>query len=72
MHETPTVDIGIVLDGECILELEGGESRRLQQGDWYVHHGTFHAWTNDSGAPCRLAVVLIGARRADAVRDHAP
>jgi hypothetical protein len=64
MHETPTVDYGIVLDGEVWLELDDGRADLLRQHDVVVQNGTRHAWRNKSTAPATLAFVLIGAAPA--------
>ena len=63
MHRTPTLDLICVLSGEVWLELDDGEIH-LRQGDCVVQNGTRHAWRNRSGAPCSMAVVLIGASQA--------
>lgn len=60
MHTTPTVDYGIVLDGELCLELTDGEIV-VGPGDVIVQHGTRHAWRNRTDQPARLLAVLIGA-----------
>lgn len=62
MHCTPTVDYGIVLDGEIWLELDEGRSRLLRRYDVVVQNGTRHAWRNKSDHPATLAFVLIGAQ----------
>ncbi|RFB87632.1 cupin [Rhizobium leguminosarum bv. trifolii] len=64
-HQTPTVDYGIVLDGEIWMELDDGNETRLGQFDAFVQNGTRHAWRNKSGRPATIAVVLVGARTAD-------
>ncbi|HSV48605.1 MAG TPA: cupin domain-containing protein [Ramlibacter sp.] len=61
MHQTPTVDYGIVLDGEVWLELDDGRAERLVRHDVVVQNGTRHAWRNRSEHPATLAFVLIGA-----------
>ena len=63
MHTTDTVDLGIVVRGEVILELDEGHDVRLSAGDVFVQNGTRHAWRNRTDQPCTLAVTLIGARR---------
>lgn len=60
MHATPTVDYGIVLRGEILLELDDGHRTRLSAGDIVIQNGTRHAWRNDSGRPVTMAFVLIG------------
>jgi mannose-6-phosphate isomerase-like protein (cupin superfamily) len=64
MHTTDTVDLDLVLEGECWLELDHGEEVRLGPGDCVVQNGTRHRWHNRTERPCRLFVTLIGARRA--------
>ena len=63
MHQTPTVDYGIVIDGEVWLELDDGCAERLVRHDVVVQNGTRHAWRNKSTRPATLAFVLIGAAR---------
>ncbi len=58
MHRTETVDYGIVLEGEITLILDR-EERTVRAGDIVVQCGTNHGWANRSGAPCRVAFVLI-------------
>jgi hypothetical protein len=61
MHTTPTVDYGIVLGGEIVLELDDGNCTPLSAGDIVIQNGTRHAWRNRSGQPATVAFVLIGA-----------
>ncbi|GAB3629913.1 cupin domain-containing protein [Pandoraea terrae] len=63
MHATPTVDYGIVLDGEIWLELDDGRAEFLHRHDVVVQNGTRHAWRNKSNRPATLAFILIGARK---------
>ena len=58
MHRTQTVDYGIVLDGEVVLVLDDSETV-LRAGDVVVQRGTSHRWENRSGAPARVAFILI-------------
>ena len=58
MHRTETVDYGIVLEGEIVLVLDGGETQ-LKAGDVVIQRGTSHAWANRSGGNCRMAFILI-------------
>jgi mannose-6-phosphate isomerase-like protein (cupin superfamily) len=62
MHRTDTVDYGIVLEGEIDMWLDEDDVH-LRAGDVVVQQGTNHAWVNRSGAPCRMAFVLIDAKR---------
>jgi Cupin domain len=61
MHRTATVDYGIVLDGEVVLELDDGVQTRLSVGDTVVQLGSRHAWRNTSDRPATVAFVLTGA-----------
>jgi len=63
MHATPTVDYGIVLDGEIWLELDDGRAELLRRHDVVVQNGTRHAWRNKSDRSATLAFVLIGAAK---------
>ena len=64
MHATPTIDYGIVLDGEIWLELDDGRAELLRRHDVIVQNGTRHAWRNKSDRSATLAFILIGAGRA--------
>jgi len=68
MHTTPTVDYGIVLDGEIWLELDAGRATLLRQHDVVVQNGTRHAWRNKSERAATVAFVLIGAQPERAAR----
>ncbi|WP_330292636.1 cupin domain-containing protein [Streptomyces sp. NBC_00576] len=61
MHTTPTVDYGVVLSGEVVLDLDGGETTILRPGDIVVQNGTRHAWRANGTEPATLLFVLIGA-----------
>jgi hypothetical protein len=58
MHQTETVDYGIVLEGEIWAVMEEGETL-LRTGDIMIQRGTNHAWSNRSNRTCRIAFVLI-------------
>jgi quercetin dioxygenase-like cupin family protein len=76
MHRTETLDYGIVLSGECDLELDDGKMLRVSQGDIVVQRGTMHAWVNNGTQPCVFVFVLIDANPAQAgaqtLRTHYP
>lgn len=61
MHRTETVDYGIVLAGEITMLMDEGEVV-AHAGDIVIQRGTNHAWVNRSGAPCRIAFILIDGR----------
>jgi len=58
MHETKSVDFGIVLEGEIDMLLDDSEVH-LEAGDVVVQQATNHAWVNRGGKPCRIAFILI-------------
>jgi len=60
MHATPTIDYGIVLDGEIWLELDEGRATLLRRHDVVVQNGSRHAWRNKSERPATLAFILLG------------
>jgi hypothetical protein len=61
MHQTPTVDYAIVLDGRLALDLgpDGGLTE-LEPGDVVVQNGVRHAWRNPFDRPGTAAFILIG------------
>ncbi|WP_133917388.1 cupin domain-containing protein [Streptomyces sp. NBC_00582] len=61
MHTTPTVDYGVVLSGEIVLDLDGGETAVLRPGDLVVQNATRHAWRNTTSEPATMFFVLMGA-----------
>ncbi len=64
MHRTETLDYAIVLEGEMTMVMEASETL-LNAGDVVIQRGTSHAWSNRSGAICRMAFVLIDGRYAE-------
>jgi mannose-6-phosphate isomerase-like protein (cupin superfamily) len=62
MHRTDTIDYGIVLEGEISMLVDDGEVQ-LRAGDVVIQRGTNHGWVNRSGRYCRMAFVLIDARK---------
>ena len=59
-HVTDTVDYAICLEGEIWAVLDEGETL-MRAGDVMIQRGTYHAWSNRSDRPCRMAFVLIDA-----------
>lgn len=57
MHRTQSLDYGIVLTGEIIMELDDGSTTLLKPGDVAVQRGTKHAWRNPS--PTQWARMLF-------------
>lgn len=63
MHTTDSVDYGVVLDGEVVLELDDGSTTSLKKYDVVVQNGTRHAWRNPGTKPVTMLFVLTGAQR---------
>jgi quercetin dioxygenase-like cupin family protein len=61
MHRTDTVDFAVVVAGELVLALDGGEEVTLRQGDTVIQRSATHAWRNRTGEEAVLAVVLLDA-----------
>jgi quercetin dioxygenase-like cupin family protein len=61
MHRTESLDYGLVLEGECDMELDGGEVTTVRAGDVIIQRGTSHRWHNRSDAPVRFAWILLDA-----------
>lgn len=66
MHRTETLDYGILLRGECDLELDDGNTIHMKAGDICVQRGTMHAWIATGDEPAVIAFVLIDAHPAEA------
>jgi quercetin dioxygenase-like cupin family protein len=61
-HTTNTTDLGVVLEGEVVLQLEDGEVV-LHPGDCIVQHGTRHRWLNRSNKAAIMVFFTAGATR---------
>ncbi|MCY1374040.1 hypothetical protein D9M69_613520 [compost metagenome] len=62
MHRTPTIDYGVLLEGELWLELDNGEQKLVRPGDVVIQHGTRHAWRNKSQHPAKAVFFMTGAK----------
>jgi quercetin dioxygenase-like cupin family protein len=60
MHTTPSVDLGVVIEGEVCMLLSGGVEVHLRPGDCFVQNGTLHGWRNHTDRPARFVVMLVG------------
>ncbi|KAL4892055.1 hypothetical protein BDV59DRAFT_202950 [Aspergillus ambiguus] len=64
MHQTVSVDLVIVVEGEVELELDSGEKKVLYQGDTVVQRATMHRWRNPSSSkPAKFIAVLISSEK---------
>ncbi len=57
MHETHSIDVICLLQGEVSLILEGGETR-IKPGQVVIQRGTNHAWVAHGGPALLLAVLI--------------
>lgn len=48
MHRTQSLDYGMVLEGEVIMELDDGSQTVMRKGDLAVQRATMHTWKNNS------------------------
>ena len=64
MHRTTSLDFGVVLKGELVLELDDGVEKVLTEHSVIVQRGTIHAWHNRTAEVARLAFVVLPAETA--------
>lgn len=63
LHYTPSLDIGVVIEGSLIAGLDSGETRLLKRGDSLIQRSTNHEWKNPSLTEwARVAFILVGAQ----------
>ena len=62
-HRTDSIDYGIVLSGEILMQMDEGEVL-LRAGDMIVQRGTMHNWVNRGPEPCYIAFILIATEGA--------
>jgi hypothetical protein len=62
MHTTDTIDYGVCLAGELVLELDA-EERLITPGTVVVQLGARHAWHNRSDTPALMCFVGLGVER---------
>ena len=63
MHSTPTIDYGMVVQGDVELGLEDG-SVHLHAGDAVVVNGVEHSWLAGPDG-CVIATVMVGLRDSE-------
>jgi len=63
MHETATIDFGVILSGAISMALDDGTEVALSAGDVIVQTGVRHGWLNYGSEPCVMAFVILGASR---------
>lgn len=62
MHQTHSLDFGLVVQGEVVLELDDGVQEVVKQGELVVQRGTIHAWINKSDDWNRIMFVMLPAK----------
>jgi hypothetical protein len=63
MHRTVSLDYAVVLSGEIVLGLDGGEEKVVRAGEFIVQGGVNHTWTNRAAGPCRMLFVMVAAEK---------
>ncbi|KAJ6619456.1 hypothetical protein B0H10DRAFT_1162299 [Mycena sp. CBHHK59/15] len=63
MHRTLTLDYAVVLAGEIVLRLDGGDEATVRAGEFIVQRGVNHEWHNRTDEPCRILVVMVGSEK---------
>jgi quercetin dioxygenase-like cupin family protein len=63
MHRTISLDFGVVLSGEVVLELDDGVETTVKAGDTVVQRGTIHAWHNRTDELARILFVLVPSEK---------
>jgi mannose-6-phosphate isomerase-like protein (cupin superfamily) len=61
MHDSPTVDLMVIVSGAMELRLESG-STIVRPGDVVVQRGTKHTWKVMGNEPCVAFGILLDAR----------
>jgi len=63
MHRTVSLDYAVVLSGEIVLRLDGGEEKAVGAGGFIVQQGVNHEWINRGPEPCRILFVMVGSEK---------
>jgi hypothetical protein len=71
MHQTATIDIIQMLEGELWCLLDSGEETCLHAGDVLVQRGTVHAWRNRTDRPVRYLAIMVTATLPGPIIHHA-
>ncbi len=69
MHQTNTIDFGIVISGNLQLGLEA-DSTILEPGDLVVQRNTPHSWSVIGDKPCTIAFILIDAKKSKQIKKR--
>jgi quercetin dioxygenase-like cupin family protein len=63
MHRTISLDYAVVISGQIVLKLDGGDERTVVAGESIVQRGTNHQWINRTDQVCRMAFVMVAAEK---------
>jgi hypothetical protein len=63
MHRTDTTDVGVLLSGNIVVEVDDGAELLLSPGDVVVQNGTRHRWRVVGDLPATMAAFMVGAHR---------
>lgn len=63
LHRTQSLDYVVVMFGEIVLGLDGGEEKVVGPGEMVLQRGTNHTWTNRGEGVCRMACFLVGSEK---------
>lgn len=63
MHRTLSLDYAVVLSGEIVCRLDGGEEKTVKAGEFLVQRGVNHEWHNRLDIPCRVMFVMTAAQK---------
>lgn len=63
MHRTQSIDYAVVISGEIVLGLDGGEEKVVRAGEFIIQAGTNHTWINRAAGPCRILFFMVGAEK---------
>ncbi|KAF5007094.1 hypothetical protein FDECE_6560 [Fusarium decemcellulare] len=61
MHRTLSLDYCVVMSGEIVLALDGGEEKTVRAGEVIVQQGVNHRWINKGDVPCQMIFTMIGS-----------
>ncbi|KAF5370307.1 hypothetical protein D9758_006888 [Tetrapyrgos nigripes] len=60
-HRTVSMDFGVIVKGQIVLQLDDDKKVTLNQGDAVVQRGTIHNWRNETDEWTRIFFVVMGA-----------
>ena len=63
MHRTDTLDVIFCMSGSIDMELDDGAEVHMDPGDIMIQQGANHSWINRGDETCRLAILLIDAKK---------